>query len=77
MQISETRTGEDHSGERFRRPGRLTPFPGAPGAAQVRCACDRCGSHLLAAARPDGRLDGACPVCLSRAVTPVDPTPAG
>lgn len=56
---------------RFARYGRLAPFPGAPHSDQVRCSCDRCGSHLLAAVRPSGKLDGTCPVCLSQAVTPV------
>ena len=59
------------AGQRFTRQGRLAPYPGSPAAEQVRCQCDRCGSHLLAAVRPGGHLDGACPVCLSRAVTPL------
>lgn len=56
---------------RFRRQGRLAPFPGAPHSEQVRCACDRCGSHTLAASRPDGSFEGVCPVCLSRSMHPV------
>lgn len=56
---------------RFARYGRLAPYPGAPSAEQVRCECDQCGTHLLAAARPAGGVDGSCPVCLSRRVTPV------
>ena len=56
---------------RFVRYGRLQPFPGAPDSNQLRCSCDRCGTHLLAAVRRGGALDGSCPVCLSRAVTPV------
>ncbi len=56
---------------RFARSGRLAPFPGAPDAEQVRCSCDRCGTHLLSAISADGRVDGSCPVCLSRQVTPL------
>jgi hypothetical protein len=56
---------------RFARYGRLAPYPAAPDAEQVRCSCDRCGSHLLAVVRPGGAIDGACAVCLSRRVTPV------
>ena len=56
---------------RFARYGRLAPFPGTAQSDQVRCSCDSCGSHLLAAVGSGGRIDGSCPVCLSRAVTPV------
>ena len=62
---------EGPSARGFGRPGRLAPSPGAPQADQVRCACDRCGTHLMAAARLDGGLEGVCPVCLSRSMTPV------
>ena len=62
--------GAQHQ-QRFDRTGRLAQSPGAPRAEQVRCSCDRCGSHMLAVERPDGTIEGACPVCLSRQVTPV------
>jgi hypothetical protein len=56
---------------RFGRYGKLAPQLGAPAATQVRAACDRCGSHLLAVPHGDGTLDGSCPVCLGRHVTAV------
>ncbi len=71
MALSERLTNEARNAQRFDRAGRLAQFPGAPRAEQVRCACDRCGTHLLAVERPNGALEGACPVCLSRQVSPV------
>jgi hypothetical protein len=57
---------------RFSRQGRLAPQFGAAADAQVRAACDACGTHLLAIPQPDGRLEGTCPVCLNRRVTRVE-----
>lgn len=51
--------------------GRLEPEPGSPASAQVRCACDRCGAHLLASPRCDGAYRGHCPVCVGQRFTPV------
>ncbi len=56
---------------RFRRHGRLSPYPSALEGPQVRCECDRCGAHLLAIEAPTGALEGTCPVCLGRSVSPV------
>lgn len=56
---------------RFGRYGRLAPALGVPVSRQVRAACDRCGSHLMAVPREDGKLAGTCPVCLSHTVTAV------
>ena len=60
-------------GPRLDRFGRLAPEPGAPASGQVRCSCDRCGAHLLAAAQDEGELTGHCPVCVGQRFTPVDP----
>jgi hypothetical protein len=57
---------------RFPRYGRLAPQLGAPASGQIRAACSRCETHLLAIAHTDGSLEGVCPVCLSPRVSPVD-----
>jgi hypothetical protein len=64
--------GRFDSRVRFAQPAGLAPPSSASAGQHVRCACDRCGSHLLAVTRPSGHLDGTCAVCLSRAVTPVE-----
>lgn len=58
-----------HTDRRF---GRLAATDPRPEAAQVRCSCDNCGAHLIAAPDVRGVLEGACPVCLSQAFTPLD-----
>ncbi len=68
--VEETR---EAAGPRFARHGRLALFPGAPQSEQVRCSCDRCGTHLMAASRDGGDFEGVCPVCLSRSMHPVGP----
>ena len=64
--------GEEHE-VRLGRFGRLIAVPpsDADRGAQVRCACDRCGAHLLAV-RAAGGLTGTCPVCLSQQFEPVE-----
>lgn len=79
MTVSDVRTRayeQDRlpDGPRVPRFGRLAPEPSTPAAAQVRCACDRCGAHLLASPRTDGAFAGRCPVCVGQCFTPV---PAG
>jgi hypothetical protein len=61
--------------QRFGRHGKLAPQLGVPAASQIRAECDRCGAHLLAVPHADGKLEGACPVCLSRHLTPVADRP--
>ena len=51
--------------QRTPRHGHLAPQLGAPAATQIRAACQRCGTHLLAVPHADGSLEGTCPVCLS------------
>ena len=38
---------------------------------EVRCACDDCGAHLLAAPGLRGALYGVCLVCGGESFTPV------
>ena len=56
---------------RLGRYGRLAPQLGVPASRQVRAECTRCGSHLMAVSREDGKLTGTCRVCLSHTVTAV------
>ncbi len=51
------------------RIGRLDPPPGS--GAQARCACARCGAHLLAIELAPGRYEGICQVCGADEVRPV------
>ena len=50
--------------------GRLAPPPSG-GEGAIRCECDHCGAHLLAAAGLHGRLYGVCLVCGGDRFTPV------
>ncbi|MEA2166773.1 MAG: hypothetical protein QOF76_73 [Solirubrobacteraceae bacterium] len=60
---------EQETDKRF---GRLTEAPGPHEVSRVRCACVRCGAHLMARGEPDKALEGWCPVCLSQRFEPVD-----
>jgi hypothetical protein len=75
MELTDHHTGETpHSREphpRFSRDGRLAAYPTGLHATHIRCSCDECSTHLMGVSRPEGRVEGTCPVCLSQQVTPV------
>jgi ribosomal protein S27AE len=53
--------------------GRLKSLPGA--GRDVRSECTNCGTHVLLAPSPLGRLHGLCPVCGGDSFTMVTEVP--